>query len=179
MELNAWKLQLEEEERHLQRKKKQLNSVQATSKVHYKKKLKPLVISKAQERFHKKGLKYAAPSSEGRSTSPESPFKLPPPYCSQGAAAAAGNGCATAASAASAYSVQYNQRLQQPQVRVNPLSYFGHGAAAGDGLPPSSPPGILRTEPSFSSTALSVTRSRVRCCFLHGFLISQLSAIMI
>ena len=28
MELNHWKLQLEEEERNLQRKKKQLNSVQ-------------------------------------------------------------------------------------------------------------------------------------------------------
>ena len=158
----------------MQRKKKQLNSVQASSKVHYKKKLKPLVISKAQERFHKKGLKYAAPSSEGRSTSPESPFKLPLPYCSQpqspqGAAAGCGN---AAASGSSAYPAsQYNQRLQQPQVRVNPLSYFGQGGAASDGLPPSSTPGILRTEPSFSSTALSVTRSRVRCCFLHGFLI--------
>ena len=171
MELNAWKLQLEEEERHLQRKKKQLNSVQASSKVHYKKKLKPLVISKAQERFHKKGLKYAAPSSEGRSTSPESPFKLPLPYCSQPQSPQGAAGCAaTAASGSSAYPAsQYNQR-QQPQVRVNPLSYFGQGGAS-DGLPPSSTPGILRTEPSFSSTALSVTRSRVRCCFLHGFLI--------
>ena len=49
MELNAWKLQLEEEERNLQRKKKQFNVQQSSSKVYYKKKLKPLVMSKAQE----------------------------------------------------------------------------------------------------------------------------------
>ena len=157
MELNAWKLQLEEEERNLQRKKKQLNSVQA-SKVHYKKKLKPLVISKAQERFQKKGLKYA-PSSEGRSTSPESPFKLPLPFCSQpqsplGAAAAA------AATASTSVSMQYNKR-QQPQVRVNPLSYYQQGAAAASSDPTSPPPYSGHTEPSSSSTALAVTRSRV------------------
>jgi len=157
MELNAWKLQLEEEERNLQRKKKQLNSVQA-SKVHYKKKLKPLVISKAQERFQKKSLKYA-PSSEGRSTSPESPFKLPLPFCSQPQSPL---GAAAAASAGST-SMQYNQR-QQPQVRVNPLSSYYHQGAAAASSDPSSPPptsGLLRTEPSSSSTALTVTRSRV------------------
>ena len=159
MELNAWKLQLEEEERNLQRKKKQLNSVQA-SKVHYKKKLKPLVISKAQERFQKKGLKYA-PSSEGRSTSPESPFKLPLPFCSQpqsplGAAAAA------ATTASTSVSMQYNKR-QQPQVRVNPLSYYQQGAAAAAASsdPTSPPPYSGHPEPSSSSTALAVTRSRV------------------
>lgn len=52
MELNAWKLQLEEEERNLQRRKKQFN----VPKVYNKKKLRPLT-----KNF----------SSEGRSTSPE------------------------------------------------------------------------------------------------------------
>merc|ERR1719418_456216 len=75
-----------------------------------KKKLKPLVISKAQERFHKKGLKYAAPSSEGRSTSPESPFKLPLPYCSQPQSPQGAARCAATASGSSAYPAsQYNQ----------------------------------------------------------------------
>ena len=158
------------------------NSVQA-SKVHYKKKLKPLVISKAQERFQKKGLKYAM-SSEGRSTSPESPFKLPLPFCSQpqplsplGAAGAVGAAAATTPSTATtalstSISMQYNQR-QQPQVRINPMSYFHDGAAsaamaaASSGDPSSPPPppppsGLLHTEPSSSSsTALAVTRSRV------------------
>ena len=155
MELNAWKLQLEEEERNLQRKKKQLNSVQA-SKVHYKKKLKPLVISKAQERFQKKGLKYA-PSSEGRSTSPESPFKLPLPFCSQPQSP-----LGAAATASTSVSMQYNKR-QQPQVRVNPLSYYQQGAAAAAASsdPTSPPPYSGHPEPSSSSTALAVTRSRV------------------
>ena len=117
MELNAWKLQLEEEERNLQRKKKQLNI--QSSKVYYKKKLKPLVLSKAQERFQKKSLKYAPSSTpEGcRSTSPdESPFKIPPKSRKQPQLLnlAASNLEAAAAS---------ETAFERPQVRINPL-YF-------------------------------------------------------
>ena len=119
MELNAWKLQLEEEERNLQRKKKQLNI--QSSKNYYKKKLKPLVLSKAQERFQKKSLKYAPSSTpEGcRSTSPdESPFKIPPKSRNQPQLlnlAAAASSTAAAAASESAF--------ERPQVRINPL-YF-------------------------------------------------------
>ena len=185
----------------------------------YRKKLKPLVISKAQERFQKKGLKYA-PSSEGRSTSPESPFKLPLPHCSQpqsplGAAAASFSGNATSnsisvsggtftgsaaptAATMTSASMQYRQRPQQPQVRINPLhsSYFQQGDVNNDLSSSQSPPGspllgsppgstlatsgsglggqtLRTTQPSSSSlntTALSVTRSRGRCRLMHVLL---------
>ena len=48
VELNAWKLQLEEAERTLNKRERQL-SIHG-SKVHYKKKLRPLV-NKASERL--------------------------------------------------------------------------------------------------------------------------------
>ena len=48
VELNAWKLQLEEAERSLNKRERQL-SIHG-SKVHYKKKLRP-IISKPSDRF--------------------------------------------------------------------------------------------------------------------------------
>ena len=48
VELNAWKLQLEESERTLNKRERQLN-IQG-SKVHYKKKLRP-IVNKASERL--------------------------------------------------------------------------------------------------------------------------------
>ena len=116
MELNRWKLQLEEEERHLQRKKKQLNI--QNSKVYYKKKVKSLVLSKAQERFQKKaGLKYAVSSTpEGcRSTSPESPFKIPPSPAIRKQPSA---------------TQQSMQEISRPQVRINPLYFPSEQSAA-------------------------------------------------
>merc|ERR1712038_1324736 len=82
MELETWKLQLDERQIKLDRKEKQL-SIQS-SKVYYKKKLKPLMISKAHERLQKRSTSnFKSPTSTtpdgGRSTSPESPFKLPLP----------------------------------------------------------------------------------------------------
>ena len=119
MELNRWRLQLEEEERNLQRKKKQLNI--QTSKVYYKKKVKSLVLSKAQERFQKKGLKYAPSSTPDgcRSTSPESsPFKIPPK-----ASVAIRKPINLGAAAASTGQTMLDSSRNQPQVRINPL-YF-------------------------------------------------------
>ena len=99
MELNSWKLQLEEEERNLQRIKRQLN-VQGT-KVYYKKKMKPLVLSKAHERLQKRQKSAAA---GGGVSSPEAEFQLSSP--SRLGAAAASSLLVNAA---------------RPQVRINPL----------------------------------------------------------
>ena len=59
VELNAWKLQLEESERTLNKRERQLNI--HGSKVHYKKKLRPLV-NKASERL--KNLPYTIHSNQ-------------------------------------------------------------------------------------------------------------------
>ena len=123
MELNRWRLQLEEEERNLQRKKKQLNI--QTSKVYYKKKVKSLVLSKAQERFQKKGLKYAPSSTPDgcRSTSPESsPFKIPPK---------ASVAIRKPISGATGQTMLDSSR-NQPQVRINPLYFPSESATSED-----------------------------------------------
>ena len=76
MELNAWKLQLEEAERVLAKRERQL-SIQG-SKVHYKKKQRPVVVTKPQERFQQqvRTVLGTSPSTpEVLSTSPESPYK--------------------------------------------------------------------------------------------------------
>ena len=181
MELNAWKLQLEEQERSLQRKRKQLDI--QVSKVHYKKKLKPLMMTKAQERVqkHKTSASKYALSSDQRSTSPESPFRLPPnlPICQQPALLGA-----TASPALTSPS-----KPQRPQVRVNPL-YFQQSLSPPPYSAVTSPPGEVMsnpgktnrencTDPSSSSTSpppphrnsLTVTRPRVRLCVfsLHDF----------
>ena len=123
MELNRWRLQLEEEERNLQRKKKQLNI--QTSKVYYKKKVKSLVLSKAQERFQKKGLKYAPSSTPDgcRSTSPESsPFKIPPK-----ASVAIRKPIIGATG-----QTMLDSSRNQPQVRINPLYFPSESATSED-----------------------------------------------
>eukprot|EP00095_Tigriopus_kingsejongensis_P010817 maker-scaffold2896_size11495-snap-gene-0.2 protein:Tk10817 transcript:maker-scaffold2896_size11495-snap-gene-0.2-mRNA-1 annotation:"mitogen-activated protein kinase kinase kinase 13 isoform x4" len=86
MELSAWKLRLEEAERALARRERQV-SIHG-SKVHYKKKHRPFA-GKTPERFQKRPSRSLSTSGRGRktspstpevlSTSPESPFKIPPP----------------------------------------------------------------------------------------------------
>ena len=171
MELNAWRLQLEEEERTLQRKKKQLN-VQQNSKIYYKKKQKPLVISKAQERFQKKAaLKYAVSSEGCRSTSPESPYKLPPPYASPSPFGAGPLVPGTLGIHSGPMGASGSKQLpkgaagpatlglpadKRPQVRINPLY-----SPRDSSTPPVSTGFIGTDKPSSSSTPLNVTRSRV------------------
>jgi len=110
VELETWRLQLEEKQRNLERKEKQLNI--QSSKVYYKKKPKPLVISKAQERLQKRTAALKSPISTtpdgGRSTSPESPFKLPPSLQMQPSPSRIG----AAASASVVDSSQYSNRPQ-------------------------------------------------------------------
>eukprot|EP00094_Tigriopus_californicus_P011915 TCALIF_11510-PA protein Name:"Similar to MAP3K12 Mitogen-activated protein kinase kinase kinase 12 (Homo sapiens)" AED:0.14 eAED:0.14 QI:626/0.71/0.75/0.75/0.57/0.62/8/0/752 len=85
MELSAWKLRLEEAERNLARRERQINN--HGSKAHYKKKHKPFSM-KTPDRFHKRpsrslstnrSRKSSPSTPEVLSTSPESPFKIPPP----------------------------------------------------------------------------------------------------
>ena len=85
VELNAWKLQLEEAERTLNKRERQLNI--HGSKVHYKKKLRP-IVNKASERL--KTLPYTIQSNQAfeqqqkvhptyyqrKSTSPSTPEVL-------------------------------------------------------------------------------------------------------
>lgn len=82
VELNAWKLQLEEEQRTLAKKERQLNI--KGSKVHYKKKFKPILgavgrSSAASYRISATGLptqRVSSPTTpEVLSTSPEVPFQ--------------------------------------------------------------------------------------------------------
>ena len=86
VELSRWKLQLEETEKNLSRRERQLNL--QTSKVQYKKKLRPFQ-GKTPDRFQprpsrslsttRNSNRKSSPSTpEVLSTSPESPFKLPP-----------------------------------------------------------------------------------------------------
>ena len=81
MELNAWKLQLEEAERVLTKRERQL-SIQG-SKVLYKKKQRPVVVgSNPHERLQQqvRTVLGASPSTtEVLSTSPESPYRLTQP----------------------------------------------------------------------------------------------------
>ena len=112
--------------------------------------MKPLVLSKAQERFQKKSLKYAPSSTpEGcRSTSPESPFKIPP----------ARKACQprqplNIAGAASKMASMEPQ--ERPQVRINPL-YF-------PSEPSEAPTDHVFDVPiTISSTRTSPTKSRFR-----------------
>lgn len=88
MELSAWKLQLEETERNLARRERQI-SIHG-SKVHYKKKLRPFSTSgKTPDRFQPRPsrslsttrARKSSPSTpEVLSTSPEAPFNIPPPH---------------------------------------------------------------------------------------------------
>ena len=88
MELSAWKLQLEETERNLARRERQI-SIHG-SKVHYKKKLRPFsTTGKAPDRFQPRPsrslsttrARKSSPSTpEVLSTSPEAPFNIPPPH---------------------------------------------------------------------------------------------------
>ncbi|XP_040572645.1 mitogen-activated protein kinase kinase kinase 13 isoform X2 [Lepeophtheirus salmonis] len=78
LELSAWKLQLEEKEKILNRRAQQINC--QNSKVYYKKKLRP-ILNKAQERLRKKAhlppaVQIPQPRSQDiLSTSPDSPLK--------------------------------------------------------------------------------------------------------
>ena len=173
VELETWRLQLEEKQRNLERKEKQLNI--QSSKVYYKKKPKPLVISKAQERLQKRTAALKSPISTtpdgGRSTSPESPFKLPPSLQMQPSPSRIG----AAASASVVDSSQYSNR---PQVRVNPLYFqtnpstdnedvFVAGSKSAAPFPPTST--TTTTTPTTCSTLLtSKARLRVRLP-LHPF----------
>ena len=173
VELETWRLQLEEKQRNLERKEKQLNI--QSSKVYYKKKPKPLVISKAQERLQKRTAALKSPISTtpdgGRSTSPESPFKLPPALQMQPSPSRIG----AAASASVVDSSQYSNR---PQVRVNPLYFqtnpstdnedvFVAGSKSAAPFPPTST--TTTTTPTTCSTLLtSKARLRVRLP-LHPF----------
>lgn len=85
MELSAWKLRLEEAERALARRERQINN--QGCKAHYKKKHRPFSV-KTPDRFHKRpsrslstnrSRKSSPSTPEVLSTSPESPFKIPPP----------------------------------------------------------------------------------------------------
>lgn len=78
-----WKLQLEQTERNLSRRERQLNL--QSSKIHYKKKPRPFLQGKSHDRFQSRASQAIAtvrsrkssPSTpEVLSTSPESPFKL-------------------------------------------------------------------------------------------------------
>ena len=85
VELNAWKLQLEESERTLNKRERQLN-IQG-SKVHYKKKLRP-IVNKASERLRtlpytiqpnpsfEQQKKVSAAYYQRKSTSPSTPDVL-------------------------------------------------------------------------------------------------------
>ena len=194
MELETWKLQLDERQVKLDRKEKQL-SIQS-SKVYYKKKLKPLMISKAHERLQKRSFK--SPNSTtpdgGRSTSPESPFKLPPPASPTAAAAvltqpsylpSSPSRIGAAAVAASSLVDSTCQYSNRPQVRVNPLylqqqQQLLDPAASEDVIDVGSSKihrDASRAAPTFSSTTpkcsttshSSKARLRVRFC-MHRFL---------
>lgn len=86
LELHSMKLQLEERERTVSRRERQISVY--GSKIHYKKKLKRTFLSKTPDRFRPRGgsgggggrnPRNASPSTpEALSTSPESPVKSSP-----------------------------------------------------------------------------------------------------
>jgi hypothetical protein len=140
MELNAWKLQLEETERSLTRKKRQLNQ---GSKVHYKKKMRPMVLSKAHERLQNRDGGRRTSYTIEAATSPESPFKLPQLLQPSSSSSRIG-----------AAAVVTDVAHPVPQVRINPL-YF-HPQQDSDGQVCDS----NRTQLCYASTT-SMARNRV------------------
>ena len=173
VELETWRLQLEEKQRNLERKEKQLNI--HSSKVYYKKKPKPLVISKAQERLQKRTAALKSPNSTtpdgGRSTSPESPFKLPP-VLQQPSPSRIGAAAVVAAKGASVVDSS-SQYANRPQVRVNPLYFrtnpstdnedvFVPSAAGAGSEQKCAPFPCTTTTPTTCSTTLLTSKARMR-----------------
>ena len=133
-----------------------------------------MVISKAHERLQKRSLK--SPNSAtttpdgGRSTSPESPFKLPPVQLQPSPSK-------IGAAASVADSSQYSSR---PQVRVNPLYFQPDPATASEDVNV----GSDRRAAHFPSTTTCSTfsskaRIRVRFAPPHSVLALSLNLIIL